>query len=71
MLALLESAGLVLAPHLEGWRRLQPNLRVMVRPVGCDRDELDPSLVSVADAILTPELSPPALVEKVQEILSR
>lgn len=71
LVAVVESSGLVLAPHIESWRRLQPQLRVILRPVGCHRDELEPELLRGADLVVTPELSPPALLERLRGILNR
>lgn len=68
LIALVESPGLVLGAHVVAWRRVQPQLRLVVRPVGRTEDELEPELRRVADLVLTPELSPVTLLEKLRAL---
>lgn len=68
---LLDSTGVVLGPHVDAWRKVQPGLRVVLRPIGRDRDELDAGLLRLSDLVLTPELSPPVVLEKLGKILGR
>jgi two-component system cell cycle sensor histidine kinase/response regulator CckA len=69
VLLLTESSGLVLAPHVASWRRLCPGLRVILRPIGRDRDELEPALLGIAECVLTPGLSRREVLEKLRSTL--
>jgi len=71
VLLIVESSGVVLAAHVAEWVRADPRLRVFVRPVGRDGDEVEPALLRLAEAVLTPELSPPALLERLRSAMER
>ncbi|MCC6233731.1 MAG: PAS domain-containing protein [Verrucomicrobiales bacterium] len=67
----LESAGTSLAPAVASWVSRHPRLRVILRPLGRDGDDLEPELVRLADLVLNPELSQRSLLEKLRATLSR
>lgn len=67
---LTDSTGMVLAPHIVAWRRSHPALKVVLRPLGRTSDDLDADLVRLADMVVTPELSPGALMEKLKSTLT-
>jgi signal transduction histidine kinase len=69
VLILTESTGVVLAPHVATWRRSNPGLKLILRPIGRNLDELEPGLLNAADLIVTPEMSPRALMEKLKATL--
>jgi hypothetical protein len=69
VLVLTESSGVVLAPHVEAWRRSRPGLKVILRPIGRNADDLEKNLLQLADLVITPELSPRALLEKLRGTL--
>lgn len=66
---LLDSPGTVLASHLGAWMDALPRLKLVIRPVGRDRDEIDPELRRRAHWVVTPELSQRGVLEKLKEIL--
>ncbi|MBL9137221.1 MAG: PAS domain-containing protein [Verrucomicrobiales bacterium] len=66
---LLDSPGTVLASHLGAWMEALPRLKLVIRPVGRDRDEVDPELLRRAHWVVTPELSQRGVLEKLKEIL--
>jgi hypothetical protein len=70
VLVLTESTGTVLAPHIAAWRRARPGLRIILRPIGRNSDELEASLLHLADFVITPELSHRALLENLRSTLS-
>jgi hypothetical protein len=57
VLLLVDSNNLPMELHVAAWRRARPGLKVILHPVGRDRDELDVGMVRLADRVLTPELS--------------
>jgi PAS domain S-box-containing protein len=57
VLLLVDASNLPMELHVAAWRRARPGLKVILHPVGRDRDELDVGMVRLADRVLTPELS--------------
>lgn len=68
LIALVESPGLVLGSHVTAWRRSHPQLKLVLRPVGRNEDELESELRGLADLVLTPELSPVTMLERLRGI---
>lgn len=66
---LLDSPGTVLAAHVAAWMEALPRLKLVIRPVGRDGDEVDSELVRRAHWVVTPELSQRGVLEKLKEIL--
>ncbi|MGE3311518.1 MAG: nitrogen regulation protein NR(II), partial [Limisphaerales bacterium] len=57
ILLLVESRNRPMELHVAAWRRARPGLKVILLPVGGDRDGLDVGMVKLADQVLTRELS--------------
>jgi len=57
VLLLVDSSNLPMELDVAAWRRERRGLKVILRPVGRDRDDLDVGMVRLADRVLTPELS--------------
>ena len=70
VLLLVDSGNLPMELHLAAWRRARPGLKVILRPVGRDGDELDGGMVRLADRVLTPELSQADLLAKLRRTLT-
>jgi len=68
-LLVIDSNNLPMELHLAAWRRARPGLRVILRPVGRDLDELDAGMVKLADLVLTPELSQSELLASLRRTL--
>ncbi|MBL9127104.1 MAG: PAS domain-containing protein, partial [Verrucomicrobiales bacterium] len=70
VLLLVDSGNLPMELHLAAWRRARPGLKVILRPVGRDGDELDVGMVKLADRVLTPELSQADMLAKLRRTLT-
>jgi PAS domain S-box-containing protein len=70
VLVLTETTGSVLAPHVAAWRRQHPGLRIILRPMGRNSDELEAGLLQLADLVITPELSHRALLDNLRATLT-
>lgn len=69
LLILTESTGIVLAPHIAGWRRINPALKLILRPIGRSRDDLEPALLKMVDLVVTADWSPRSLLDKLKATL--
>jgi hypothetical protein len=69
LLALVEAGDSPLPAFLGECRREYPGMKLILKPVGCDRDDLSSELARAADLLVSADLPQPAMLEKLKTAL--
>ena len=66
---LTEPGDATLAELLPELRRRQPQLRIILKLAGCAADDLDTNLIARADLVISSDLPPPGILEKLAQTI--